>query len=202
MKITSIKLKSPKNTNIFLVVSDDTEYIFHSDVIVKYGMSVGKEFDNKLFFDLLEESNYIICLNKSMEYISSKLKTTKQLKDYLYQKGYKTATINRVIDKLNEYQVLNDSNFANAYIDANSSRLSKRNLQNKLAEKGIKKEVTASLLQDVNDDEVCFKMAQKFMKNKEYTKQNLDKLIRHLQYKGFDWDSIGKVLQNFQLEEF
>ena len=202
MKITSIKLKSPQNTNIFLVAVDDTQYVFHSDVIVKYGMSVGKEFDNKLFFDLLEESDYIICLNKSMEYISSKLKTTKQLKDYLYNKGYKTGTINRVVEKLNEYQVLNDSNFANAYIDSNSSRLSKRNLQNKLAEKGIKKDIAQSLLQDINDDEVCKKMAQKFMKNKEYTKQNLDKLIRHLQYKGFDWDSISKVLQDFKVEEF
>lgn len=201
MLIKSMKLKSPKNTNIFLVAVGDNEYIFHSDVIVKYDMSVGKDIDNKTLFQLLDESDYIICLNKSMEYISSKLKTTKQLKDYLYQKGYKTNTINRVIDKLNEYQVLNDNNFANAYIDANSARLSKRNLQNKLAEKGIKKDVSSILLQDINDDEVCKKMADKFMKNKEYSKPNIEKLIRHLQYKGFDWDSISKVLRNFNIEE-
>ncbi len=201
MLIKSMKLKSPKNTNIFLVAVGDNEYVFHSDVIVKYDMSVGKDIDNKTLFQLLDESDYIICLNKSMEYISSKLKTTKQLKDYLYQKGYKTNTINRVIDKLNEYQVLNDNNFANAYIDANSARLSKRNLQNKLAEKGIKKDVSSILLQDINDDEVCKKMADKFMKNKEYSKPNIEKLIRHLQYKGFDWDSISKVLRNFNIEE-
>ena len=201
MKIISIKLKSPKNTNIFSVAVGENEYLFHSDIIVKYGMYVGKEIDNKEFFQLLDESDYIVCLNKAMEYISSKLKTTKQLKDYLYQKGYKTGTINRVIDKLNEYQVLNDNNFANAYIDANCSKLSKRNLQNKLAEKGIKKDISSTLLQDVNDDEVCNKMAEKFMKNKEYTKQNIDKLIRHLQYKGFEWDSISKTLRNFNIED-
>ena len=44
-------------------------------------------------------------------------------------------------------------------------------------------------------------MAEKFMKNKEYTKQNIDKLIRHLQYKGFEWDSISKTLRNFNIED-
>ena len=64
-----------------------------------------------------------------------------------------------------------------------------------------KKDISSTLLKDVNDDEVCNKMAEKFMKNKEYTKQNIDKLIRHLQYKGFEWDSISKTLRNFNIED-
>lgn len=201
MKIDYIKLKSPKNTNIFLVAVDGNEYIIHSDIIVKYGFKVGKDIDEKKFIEALEESDYTICLNKSMEYISSKLKTTKQLKDYLYQKGYKSHTISRVIDKLNEYEVIDDKNYANAYIESNKGKLSKRNLQNKLAEKGIKKDIASEMLSDVCDDEVCLKMAQKFMKNKEITKQNIEKLTRHLQYKGFDWESISKAVREFKIDD-
>lgn len=201
MKIDSIKLKSARNPNIFLVVADDNEYIFHSDVIVKYAFATGAEVDNTKFFEALDESDYTICLNKSMEYISSKLKTTKQLKDYLYQKGYKTHTINRVIDKLNEYSVLNDQNFAIAYIEANKEKLSKKAIKNKLQEKGVKKELIDNFLEDVEDCDVCQKMADKFLKNKEISKPTIDKLVRHLQYKGFGWEDISKVLQKLRYEE-
>lgn len=201
MKIDKMKLKTPKNPNIFLVAVGDDEYIFHSDIIVKFGLTINEEIDKEKFFEALKESEYIICLNKSMEYISNRLKTVKQLKDYLYKKGYKSDTIKKVVEKLNEYSLVNDTNFASSFIEANKNRLSKKSLQNKLQEKGIKKEDFLDFLDELKDDEVCEKMAVKFLKNKEISKQNIEKLIRHLQYKGFGWDSISSVLRKLKLED-
>lgn len=201
MKIDKIKLKSPKNPNIFLVVADENEYIFYSDVIVKFGLSISEEIEKEKFFEALKESEYIICLNKSMEYVSNRLKTVKQLKDYLYKKGFKSDTIKKVVEKLNEYALLDDANFASSFIESNKNKLSKKSLQNKLKEKGIKKEDYFEFLDELEDSEVCEKMAVKFLKNKDNSKQNIEKLIRHLQYKGFGWDSISAVLRKLKLDD-
>lgn len=201
MKIDNIKLKSPKNPNIFLVAVGEKEFILHSDMIVKFKLSTHEEIDEASFFDAVDESEYTMCLNKAIEYISNKLKTTKQLKDYLYKKGYKTQTINKVIDKLGEYSILNDENFALAFIDFNKGRLSKKVLKLKLQEKGVKKDLAENLFEDFDDYELCKKMAEKFLKNKEITKENTEKLIRHLQYKGFNWEDISKTLNNLKIDE-
>lgn len=200
MYISNIKLKSPKNTNIFLVTVGENEYIFHSDIIVKYGLSNGSDIDDIKFNEAYQESEYLICLNKSIEYMASRLKTTKQLKEYLYQKGYKKPVIDKVILKLKEYSVINDESYATAFIKSNQDKLSKRNILNKLAQKGINKDICNETIEEIDDYEVCKKMAEKFMKSRELDKKNIEKLIRHLQYKGFDWDSIGKVLKNYNIE--
>ena len=48
------------------------------------------------------------------------------------------------------------------------------------------------------DTQVAINTAEKFMKNKEYTEENITKLLRHLSYKGFDYDVINKVLNNLK----
>ena len=41
---------------------------------------------------------------------------------------------------------------------------------------------------------MAIKTAEKFMKTKEYTEENITKLLRHLSYKGFDYETINKVV--------
>ena len=109
MLVEEIKLKSKRNPNIFLVKIGGEEILLHSDVIVVFGIKKGAEVDNETLEKIEDESDYIICLNKATNYINSRLKTKKQLKDYLYQNKFKTATIKRVIDKLEEYNIINDT---------------------------------------------------------------------------------------------
>lgn len=201
MIIESIKLKSNKNTNIFEVKIDDDIYILHSDIIVKYGLSTGGEIDKRILDEAVADSEYIICLNKANEYMSTRLKTSKQLRDYLWTKQYKPQTINRVIDKLTEYGVINDEAYAKLFIESNEKKLSKRNLENKMLSRGIKKDCFEENLKEVDDSELCVEVAKKFMKNKIYSQENINKLLRHLQYKGFNYDAISKTLRILKCED-
>ena len=82
MKIYSIKLKSKNNTNIFIVETNMGEYTFFSDVIVKYSLSE-KEIEDDVFYTALKESEVLIATNLAMKYLGSRLKTEKQLREYL-----------------------------------------------------------------------------------------------------------------------
>ena len=199
MRIESIKLKSNRNSNIFIVVAEGEEYILHSDAIVKFGICSNSEIDLSVFQKAKEESEYIICLNTANNYLGANLKTKKQLKDYLVKKQFTKETIGKVLDKLNEYGVINDKTFANAFIGSNQNKFSKRVMQQKLLSKGVKKEEFDECLTQCNDRELCVTFATKFMKNKIMDDKTKEKLLRHLQYKGFNFDDIMYALNKLKI---
>lgn len=198
MLIEKIGLKSNRNSNIFEVLIGDEKYILHSDIIVKYGLSTGGEITRNKLVEAINESDIVIASNLAMKYVSTKIVTSKQLKDYLRGKGYSSNVVAKVVEKCNEYGIINDQNFASSYISIKQNNLSKRALENKLMQKGISKEISSELLQDFDDTNVAIMTAEKFMKNKEFTEENITKLLRHLSYKGFDYETINKVLNNIK----
>ena len=194
MLIEKIALKSSRNPNIFIVEISGEKYILHSEIIVKYGIATNAEIDQDKLKEVVFESDIMIATNLAMNYVSSKLITTKQLKDYLRGKGYKRDVINKVTDKFNEYGVINDEGFASAYINIKQHSLSKRALEQKLIQKGVNKDIAKNYLEEFDDKEVAMLTAEKFMKNKEFTEENITKLLRHLSYKGFDYEVINKAI--------
>ena len=201
MLIEKISLKSSRNSNIFEVIIDGEKYILHSDIIVKYGLSTGGEINKEKLSEVINDSDIVIASNLAMKYVSTKLVTSKQLKEYLRAKGYDANIVTKVVEKCKEYGIINDKNFASSYINIKQNNLSKRALENKLKQKGIGKEITSEYLQDFDDTGVAIATAEKFMKNKEYTEENTTKLLRHLSYKGFDYEVINKVLNNIKYKK-
>lgn len=198
MEIYSLKLKSSKNTNIFALSTSVGEVQIHSDIIVKYGLAVG-EFDDAKFELAKQESDQIIALNLVTKFLSSSMKTEKQIKDYLYKKEFKSKTINLVVEKLKEYKLVDDKIFANYYIKSNPN-FSANKLKQKLFLFGVSKNIVEEVLRDFDDFEGCQKSATKFLKNKILDKKTKEKLIRHLMSKGYNWNEINKVLNNLNFE--
>lgn len=198
MLVEKINLKSNRNSNIFNVEIDGDKYTLHSDIIVKYGLSTGIEITADKLREVITESDIVIASNLAMKYVSSKLVTSKQLRDYLKGKGYSANVVSNVVKKCNEYGIINDQNFASSYINIKQNNLSKRAIENKLIQKGISKEISSEYLQDFDDTNVAITTAEKFMRNKDFTEENITKLLRHLSYKGFDYDVINKVLHNIK----
>ena len=101
-------------------------------------------------------------------------------------------------DKFNEYGVINDENFASSYVNIKQHSLSKRALEQKLIQKGVNKDIAKTCLEEFDDMQVAITTAEKFMKTKPYTEENITKLLRHLSYKGFDYETINKVLNKLK----
>ncbi|MBE5741063.1 MAG: hypothetical protein E7351_00815 [Clostridiales bacterium] len=199
MKILSLKVKSKNNPNIFIAETDGGEVELHSEVIVKYGVGVG-EIDDKDFVEYVDDSAEIIGANLCMKYISSRLKTEKQIKDYLYKKSYTTRIINRIIEKLKNYSVIDDSEFADSYIRSNQN-FSKNKLKQKLASFGVGASLIEEKLTDVDDMDSCVSHAEKFLRGKMMTREVKEKLYRKLVNLGFGYDVIKRVINKFDFEE-
>lgn len=199
MKILSLKLKSKKDANVFVASTDIGEYDLFSEIIVKYSLGNG-EIDDEKFKRAVKESAEKIAFNTAVKYASSKLKTEKQIRDYLYKKEFKKATILPVIEKLKEYGVIDDKIYMESYIKSNQN-FSKNKLKQKLIMSGISKDLIDDKLNDLEDEDSCLTNAKKFLKNKIMDQKTREKLIRRLTYLGYSWDSINSVLKTLNFDE-
>ena len=50
----------------------------------------------------------------------------------------------------------------------------------------------------LNTPTEIFDMAKKYMRGREPTRENIDKLCRHLASKGFSWNDISPVISKFR----
>lgn len=198
MEILNLKLKSRNNPNVFISTTAHGEFELHSDVIVKAGIKIG-EIDDEKFYIAVQESSEIIAFHLATKYISSKLKTEQQIKDYLYKKDYHKPTVDSVIIKLKEYKIIDDKNYAETYAKSNPN-FSKNKLKQKLFASGVKSNIVEDSLEDVDDFKSAKIHAEKYLKNKVADKQTIEKLIRRLQGMGYTWDVIKSTLNYLKYE--
>lgn len=196
MKIFSICLKSKRNPNIFVVQTSCGEFDFHSDILVRDNIAKGEVNDEK-FYASHQESMEVIAFNLATKYISSKLKTEQQIKDYLYKKEFHKQTVDRVVKKLKDYKIIDDENYAKIYTEANP-RYSRNKLKQKMFSIGIKTDIVNKNVADVDDFSSCLYHAEKYLRNKVQDKSTIEKLVRRLQGMGYTWGVIKDVLNQIK----
>ena len=203
MIITEIKKQTKKN-NRFNIYLDGVYYCrLNAETIVKNGLKTGMEIEKETIDNLQLESEKTTALEKLVNYMGARLRTEKQLFDYLKGKGYAKATCDYCMDKLKEYNFINDEQYVTAYVETNKKKKGKKLLELELKQKGISDElIDISFDEYENDVESIKLLANKYLKTKELTKQNFEKAYRHLMSKGFGSGEVLKVLKEiFKGEE-
>ena len=129
------------------------------------------------------------------------MKTVKEVKDYLYAKEYSKVVVDYVIEKLLEYKYLNDETYVNAYVNTYKDKYGILKLKNNLLLKGISAKYLEEYFNEYETDlDSVLYIAEKYMKNKEYSYENLSKLYRHLASKGYSYDDINSIVNKFKGE--
>ena len=200
-EITTIEVqqKDKSRANIYL---DDEFYAGISiELCVKYQLKKGKEIDEKFLSEIIFEDEKGKALSKAVKYISTTLKTTQQIRDYLRKKEYSSEVIDYVIDKMNEYKYLDDEAYAKAYISTYSSKFGKIRLINQLKSKGIKDSVIDSVFNDdIKIENSLEKVAEKYLKNKELNRETFAKLSRFLYSRGYEFEQINAYINSLKEE--
>ena len=181
-------------------MEDEKVFLLHADAILEYNILVGEELDEKDFLQALQKSEWLIACASAVQYLSRQLKTTKQLRTYLIKKHYSPETIDKLIDKMHEYNLVNDEQYATSYTTSMQKTKSKMYVRNKLREAGIDNEIINKNMEGYDEKNSCANEVSKYFKNHTGDKKNVEKLIRHLQYKGYGWETINSCLKNYMEE--
>jgi regulatory protein len=208
-KITKITVqqKNKERFNIFL----DEEYAFavYEATLLKFQLVKGKELDELDMEEILFSDQINKAYNAAVHYLSFRMRTEKEIEQYLKEKEYEAFVIKEIVVKLKEQGYLNDREFAVAYIrtQVNTTLKGRGVMEQELLEKGINKGIIEESLETEYSVETELEHAVKLVLKyapkykKDSFKIMIQKVEQALIRKGYSFSVIKIAMEEAELEE-
>lgn len=147
--------------------------------------------------DAINEEDFLF--NTMLGLISKKCYTKSEIEKKLKAKTSDTNKINAIIAKLEEYKYVDDEAYAKRFLEIKIKEKSLREIEYKLIQKGIKKELVYKIIGECEpSDEACRVTAEKYMRNKPLSLERVQKLYAYLFGKGFESSEIANVVNVYK----
>ena len=175
----------------------------YDDVILKNELLLKKELTNKEYNQILIETNLSEYYNSCIRYISIRLRSTKEIKDYLTKKKVSNEDIDIIIDKLTKNKLLDDNHFTECFIKdkLNFTTMGEYKIINELKKHNISNDIINNHSYLWNEDIMIPKIEKLVDKqinnNKKLDKYKLrNKIYYYLLNQGYSTDTVVSVLNN------
>ena len=114
MKI--IKFKKDKGNKYKIYLDNDLIIDLYDDVIIKYNLISNKNINNKLFEEITTYNTFLDGYYKAVKLINKRLRTKKEIENYLTKQNIKKEEINKIINLLEKDNYLNQDLYIKSYI--------------------------------------------------------------------------------------
>lgn len=159
-----------KDGNYKLKLNNNQELKLHEDLILKYNLLLTKKLDDNLINILYEEQKVYDIYNIALKYIKIRIRSVKEIENYLLKKQYDTKLITEAIEILKRQGYLNNENYAKAYIHdkiylSNSGPIK---IMEELRKNGIDEQIINKCIEEFNTElekERITKLISKQVKN-------------------------------------
>lgn len=202
------KFVKKKNDMYNIVLEYGTVLVAHQNLILKYDLLIKKSITNELRNIIEEENLTYIAYNIALKYIANKMRTKKEIKEYLLKKEVDETIANNVIEMLENDSYIKDETYAVAFINdkINLSNDGPNKILRELVDKGIDQSIAFSKIEifDKETQKEKIKMiADKLIKNNK-TKSTYflkNKIIEYLSNLGYDKSLILDAINNISFVE-
>jgi len=170
------------------------------EATVKNRLKVGQIIDPERLSEIQLESERNTAFDKALTHMSATQKTEKQMRDFLQEKGYLSAVVEYVIEKLHSYNFLNDGEYAESYVESAAKRKGGRLIRMELRKKGVSDEKINNALGGLDEEreiQTAREILQKYMRGKTSDIETLQKAFRYLMGKGFDYEIVKSALKAY-----
>ena len=188
---------SDKYNLVILSISGE-DFNISYDLYNDLQLNIDDELDFDVYKEILSEDEFNRAKNFALGKISYAQKTSFEIEKILKDNNFSNESIQKTIDFLNEYGILNDELFVKSYVSDkhNISKWAKNKIRYSLKAKKISDELIEKYLEIINDEqeyEKAYNFALKKAKN-TFNIENKQKVYRYLAGKGFEFDIINKVV--------
>lgn len=202
MEIVKYELTKKNIYNVYLsngeVLELDESVITNNELLLK------KRIDNDLYDKLKRDNKICILVNASIKYINVRLRSIKEIKDYLLKKEDDTDLIDEVISRLIKMGYLDDRRFTEAYIKdkLNFTSWGDYKIINELNKLGISSLDIEDNIDLLNDDILNERMRKIIDKdirtNKKYSGLKLkNKIYNHLLTSGYSKEKAISLINSY-----
>ena len=203
MKISKIE----KKKRLYLLEIDGQDKLYVTeDTLVRFMLSKDKEISPELLEEIKEFAQVSYGKNLALYHLSFKLRSSKEVEDYLRKHEIEESLIPRIIQTLKEDAWIDDKKLALALLESNSLNGDKGSffLQRKLMEKGLSKKLIEEVLESQDFQEVADRTAAKLARRYESKlphKALKDKILQQLMQKGFSYQQAKIAFEGLEVEE-
>ncbi len=206
-KIIAIKRKGRKQPKRLITFTDKSVFEISEDVFVSTKLEVGNAVDEHYLEELEQEENVIQARHAALSLLNYRMRSGAELRKRLTEKGFNAATIENVMQKLEEKKFLDDAAFARAFIHdkINSRLLGPVLLRRELFPHKLDKELVETLLQQAYaktpEEELVERLLEKrkITAGQKLTQKEKNRLLNYLQRRGHTWGVIKTVMENWSL---
>ncbi|MFN3344445.1 MAG: regulatory protein RecX [Chloroherpetonaceae bacterium] len=206
MTITSLEPQKNRKDRVSIFVDGEFAFGLSLDALALLGLKKGDLVTAEQLAEWRETAIYDEAKTAAFTMLARRIHSEKEVRDKLRKKKFPAEIIEKVIARLYEMNLLNDSQFASALVRDRLKRtpIGKSALKSKLFQKGIAKEMIDEVLSetDLNSEELCTKAAERKLKTlaKEPDAQKRkQKLVQFLMRRGFEWETIRTTLRTLNL---
>ena len=200
MKI--IKYEKKGNNTYKVYLENNQTITLYEDVIIKNNLLYKKEISESLLETLDIDNSKEDIYNKCVKYISVRIRSIEEIKEYLLRKGISNDLIETTIDKLIKNNLLNNEAFTKAFVHdkLNFTTMGPYKIEQELKKHKIDANIIYQCLNDIDDtiiDNKINKQIIKLMKTSK-KKQNIrNKIYMNLLSLGYSNEMILRNINNY-----
>lgn len=205
-KITSVELQKKNKNRFNIFLNNKFAFGLEASIYYKYNLEIEMDLDESFIETILKAEDREKALNYAMSLLSKKDRTKKEMIDKLRDKGFDEDITNHVLNKLSEYNYINDENYCKRYINdkIKFSKYGINKIKAKLYNKGVDRDIISREIVKIDNDlelENALLYARKKLNSiKEKDSYKIKaKLSNHLATKGFNYDTVKKVFSELKL---
>ncbi len=193
--------------NKYKVMFDNEELVLYEDIILKHNLLTKKDINIDELEEIVNDNRDYDAYNLALNYIEIRLRSRKEIYEYLKKKEFNENLINDVISKLDDLGLLNNKQYIEAFINdkINLSNDGPYKIRSALIDLEFEESDIDKYLYSIDQDvwkEKLDKIINKkksLMKSKSYY-MFITKMKNDLYNLGYEKDMIENALSNIEYE--
>lgn len=138
-----LKIEELSKTRYKVISDNGFAFVLYKGELRHYGVSEGAELSRETEREIREELLPKRAKLRAMNLLSKRQYTGKQLYDKLIQGGYDEQTAEAALDYVRSFRYVDDAEYASEFIRCNADRRSRREIGQKLRQRGISAQIIA-----------------------------------------------------------
>jgi regulatory protein len=196
--ITELKAGKRREKRVSVFLDGVFAFSLAADVAAGAGLRVGQELSPRQERELTRADDYKRCYNAATRFLAYRPRSRTEVQSRLLQRGYRPATVNRVIARLRELDLLDDAAFARYWAENREefSPRGRRLVTLELRRKGLDRDTIAEAVATVDEDASARRAAEKKLRTLpagDYTTFRR-RLGDYLARRAFSYDTIDRTV--------
>ncbi|HPS56668.1 MAG TPA: regulatory protein RecX [Spirochaetota bacterium] len=177
------------------------------DAYSQYKLSSGMVIQGDLYSELYEESRKTECRDKAFKYLAVRSRSVDEMEKYLRKKKFSESQVAETSGYLNDKGYLDDYEFSRGFVKSKmkSGKYGADIIIRDLYRKGIHRKTIEKIMKECGaaepDMEKLYELALKKYNSLKEKDNRSARVGNYLRSKGFDYDSIKKVLRRLGEED-